>query len=106
MSDSLGPAIKSPAGGDVTSGLPQLISSFIRLATIVGGIALLINLIIAGFGFLTASGDPKKVTDAWNKIWQSLVGLIIIVGAIALIRVVETILGFDILKFSISGIGE
>ena len=103
--DALGGPLTAPTGTSVESGLPGLISNLINLATIIAGIFVLINIIVAGFGFMTAGGDPKKITDAWGKIWKSLMGLIIIVAALAIISVIEKLFGISILEINITGPG-
>ena len=62
-------------------GLIQLLRNLFQLAVIAAGLFTLINLIIAGYEFISAQGDTEKVTNAWNKIWQSLVGLLIVGAA-------------------------
>ncbi len=75
------PAVSSNGYKDVTTGLPALISNLIGLLITIGGIAVLINGLIAGLDFITASGDPKRIENAWRKIYISLVGLIIIAAS-------------------------
>lgn len=109
--------------GDITSPLPSayqgltgspggpilLLTNVIRLLFVAGGIFSFINILVAGFGFMTAGGDSKKITDAWNKIWQSLLGLVFIVGSFALAAVFGQILFGDatfILNPKIYGPGQ
>lgn len=72
-------AINTPGGG-----LSLLITNGIRLFFVVAGIAALFNFLLAGFAYMTSAGDSKKLTEAGNKIWYSLIGLILIVGSFAL----------------------
>jgi hypothetical protein len=51
---------------------------------IVAGIYALINLILAGYAFMSAGDDPKKVAGAWAKIWQTILGLAVAAGAFVL----------------------
>lgn len=51
---------------------------------VAGGIYALFNLVLAGFAFLSAGNDPKKVEGAWAKIWQTLLGLAFIAGSFVL----------------------
>lgn len=66
------------------SGLIDLFNNILRLLIVVGGLYALLNFILAGYAFMSASGDPKKVELAWAKIWQSMVGLFIIAASFAL----------------------
>jgi hypothetical protein len=62
----------------------KLLDIVIRTLIIVGGIYALINLILAGYAFISAGDDPKKVAGAWAKIWQTLLGLAVAGGAFVL----------------------
>ncbi|MFH0863775.1 MAG: hypothetical protein V1858_01650 [Candidatus Gottesmanbacteria bacterium] len=70
--------------GSAFSGLVPFLNNTLRLIFLIAGLYTLLNLIIAGFGFMTAGGDSKAIENAWAKIWQSLVGLIIIVSSFLL----------------------
>lgn len=72
--------VTSAQGG----GLILFLTNIIRLVFVVAGMFAFINLILAGFQFMSAGGDAKAVEKAWGKIWQSLVGLILVVGSFAL----------------------
>ncbi len=65
-------------------GLVKFLNNVLRLAIVAAGIFALFNLVIAGYGFMSAGGDPKGVQNAWNRIWQSLLGLVIILGSFVL----------------------
>lgn len=76
-----------PAYGDVSNpggGLVGLLSNILRLVFVGAGVYALLNLIVAGFQYMQAGGDAKILTAAWNRIWQTLLGLVIIVGSFAL----------------------
>lgn len=70
--------------GIAEGGLVGFLNNVFRLLFVVAGLYALINFILAGLGYLSAEGDAKKTEMAWNKIWQSLVGLLIIVSAFVL----------------------
>lgn len=79
-------SVKNPYSGDATfqSGPISLLTNILRLVFVAAGILAFLNLIVAGFQFMTAGGDSKAIEKAWGRIWQSLIGLIIIVGSFAL----------------------
>jgi len=85
--------VSPPAGmaGDV-SVIGTLIINGIRLLITVAGIYAIINFILAGYGFMGAGGDAKRVADAWAKIWQTILGLIVVVGAIVIGSIVSGVL--------------
>lgn len=70
--------------GGYQQGLIAFLNNTLRLMIGVAGIYGFLNIIIAGYGFMSAGGDPKAVGRAWAKIWQSLIGLLIIVGSFVL----------------------
>lgn len=105
--DPLGGAITLPDGiKSVESGFPILADNLITLAIGIGGLAVLFNIIMAAYDFLTASGDPKKITNAWTKIWQSLVGLLLLISAVALVKVIGDVFNLEILNPTIVGPGD
>ncbi|OGM55859.1 hypothetical protein A3F62_05590 [Candidatus Woesebacteria bacterium RIFCSPHIGHO2_12_FULL_44_11] len=74
--------------GDVESGgIGNFLNVILNILVVAGGIYALFNLVIAGYGFLSAGGDPKKVEMAWAKIWQTVIGLIFIAGSFVLAAV-------------------
>ena len=113
MADIFGPieppeAIKkfSPTGDP--SGLIILFNNLLKLLIVVGGIYALLNFIIAGYSFMSANNDPKKIDLAWAKIWQSMVGLLIIAVSFVLAALIGKLLFGDakaLLEISIYGPG-
>lgn len=86
-SSLIGP-INSPLAGTsygTLGGVGLFITNIIRLLFVVAGIYALFNFLIAGFGYINAGGDSKKLEKAWSRIWQSLMGLVIMVASFALI---------------------
>lgn len=72
-------------------GLISLLTILLRLLVVAGGIYALINIILAGYGFISAGGDSEAITKAWAKIWQSLIGLLIIAGSFLIVAVISQI---------------
>lgn len=62
----------------------SLIQLAIWLLIIGAGIYALFNLVIAGYSFMSAGDDSKKVAGAWATIWQSMLGLAISAGSLVL----------------------
>lgn len=67
-----------------TGGIVLLFSNILRLIFVAAGIYAFVNFIVAGFQYIQAGGDTKALAAAWDRIWQSLLGLVIIVGSFAL----------------------
>lgn len=74
----------SKSYGGVNAGLIPFFTNILRLMFVGAGIYALLNLFIAGFQYMSAGGDTKQLTAAWARIWQTLLGLVIIVGSFAL----------------------
>ena len=81
--------------GDVESGgIGKLLNVILKTLVTVGGLYALINLILAGYSFMSAGEDTKKVEGAWAKIWQTLLGLAFVAGSIVLAAIFGKLL-FD-----------
>lgn len=81
--------VPAPSGlshfGDVSNGgIGNLLNLIIKIIIFGGGIYALFNLVLAGYAFLGAGEDPKKVEAAWSKIWQTALGLLFMAGAFVL----------------------
>ncbi len=78
------PAELSAFGNVESGGIGSLLNLILNILIIVAGIYALFNFIFAGYSFLSAGGDPKKIELAWAKIWQSILGLTIAAGSFIL----------------------
>lgn len=72
------------AYGDLDTGLVKFANNLLKLLIVGAGIYAFLNIIIAGYEFLGAGGDAKKVEAAWKRIWQSLLGLAFVAGSFVL----------------------
>lgn len=78
-----------------SGGLINLLNNILRLVFVGAGIYAFMRIIVAGVSFISAGGDAKKIEQAWANIWQSLLGLIIIVSSIALAALMGLLLFGD-----------
>lgn len=62
-------------------GLTNLVSNILKTLIVLAGVYAVFNFVLAGFAFMSAGDDPKKVQGAWQKIWQTLIGLVFAAGA-------------------------
>jgi hypothetical protein len=79
----------TPPQSAITAGSPgeaigQIIQLVIWLLIIGAGIYALFNFIIAGYSFMSAGDDPKKMVGAWSRIWQTALGLAVAAGSFVL----------------------
>lgn len=96
MAESFG-TINNPLTGygDVNtagSGMSAFISNAITVVFAAAGLYAFFNLMLAGFTYITANGDQKKLESALYSINMSLLGLVIMVGAAAITAIVSYVL--------------
>jgi hypothetical protein len=84
-------------------GLFTFISNLFKITGVIAGIYMVFQFISAGYMYLSAEGDTKKTILAWTKIWQSILGFIIITAAFLLASLVGRITGINILSPEING---
>ena len=87
------PGVDQFDGGSI-GGLQILLSIVLRTLIVGAGIYAVINIILAGYAYLSGAGDPKRISDATAKIWHSILGLIIAAGAFVIAALIGQIL-FD-----------
>jgi len=82
----------SAYGGTRGEGLLKFFSNLLRMLIIGAGLIALFNFVMAGYGFMSAGGDAKKINEAWAKIWQSMVGLLVAAGSFTLASVISKLI--------------
>lgn len=78
------PGVNLYPSGPCGSGLIAFLSNIIRLGIVIAAVYAIINLILAGFQYITGAGDAKAVGQAGEKITHTLIGLLIIAGSFVL----------------------
>jgi hypothetical protein len=113
MPGIVGETIKSPVKSygsvESASGISTFISNIITIIFAAAGLFAFFNLMIAGFSYITAGGDTKKIEAATASINLSLIGLVVMVGAAAITGIVSYLLfgsATAILSPSITGPGS
>ncbi len=81
---SLPGTLSSKYGSDPGIAIGKIIQTVIWTLIIGAGIYALLNFVLAGYAFMSAGDDPKKVAGAWAKIWQTALGLVVAAGAFIL----------------------
>lgn len=95
----LGPFGAKPAGSGATA-LTQVthtVSAIIGFMTVGAGIWFMFEILFSGYEWISAGGDTKKLEAARQRITHGFMGLLIVVGAWALLAVTGQFLGTDIL---------
>jgi len=80
-----------------TGALTKVFSNTLGVFTIVAGLMFMLNFILGGLGWLTASGKADQVEKAKMKMTNSAIGLIIVVASYSIAFIIGEILGFKIL---------
>lgn len=81
-----------PYKGLTEGGTVLFFSNVLRLVFVAAGIYAFVNFIIAGYQYMMAGGDSKALAAAWDRIWQTLLGLVLLVGSFALAALVGYII--------------
>ncbi len=83
--------------------LETIVSNVIGFITIVAAIFFVFQIIFAGYSFMSAQGDEKKLEMARQKLTQSILGLTIVVIAFGVTAFISSLLGlgniFDLQSF-------
>jgi hypothetical protein len=82
-----------------TLNLLNLISVAILIILIFAALAFLFMLILGGVSYITSGGDKGKTEAARGKITAALIGLVIVFAAWAVVNLVSTFFGVNILSF-------
>ncbi|HOR01967.1 MAG TPA: pilin [Candidatus Woesebacteria bacterium] len=81
---------------DLTVG--GIVSGAVSLVLIVVALVFFFILVWGGLKWVTSGGDEKKVGEARAQITNALIGLAIVFAAWAIMKLIGTIFGIDILK--------
>lgn len=83
--------------GEAAKRFNRIISAIIGVMTIAAGLWFMFQFIIAGFSWITAGGNKEAVSSAQERMRNAFIGLVIVVAAWAIIGVIGSLLGLDIL---------
>lgn len=85
-SDSSG--IRNPLGEN-TGTLSTFVAKILHILFEIGAIVVVFMIILSGFKFVLAQGDPKGITDAKNMLFGTLIGAVILLGAETISQVIS-----------------
>lgn len=80
--------------GGTNATLSNLINPIINNVLIISGILALATIFLAGFSFITSEGDKAKIAQASSAITYGIIGLVVVVAAFLITRLLGAILGF------------
>jgi hypothetical protein len=76
--------------------LSLLIKNAINIALGLGGVYFFFNLLKGGFEYINGGGDKDKIHQAYERIKNSLIGVIIIFSSFVILFIIETVFGISI----------
>lgn len=83
----------SAMGGDKAQ-IGTLLTPLINNIFIISGIFAFFTIIFAGFTYITASGDKGKTEQAQHMLNYGILGLVVVVLAFLITRIIGTVFGF------------
>lgn len=81
--------------------LDILVGNIVSALIPLGGLALFVIVITAGFKFLTSEGDPKRVGEARGTLTLAITGLILLALAYLILVVISSLTGATLSGFTI-----
>lgn len=82
-------------------GFEKIFQNVIQLATTAAGLAVFVMLIVGGFKYFTASGDPQKTAAAKGTLTWAIAGLTILIVAWFILLFIKEFTGIDVTIFEI-----
>jgi hypothetical protein len=82
--------------------LESLFKNVLSAVVAVIGVGLFVMLLVGGYSLLFSGGDPKKLQKAQGTITTAIVGLVIIVCAYLILKIIESFLGVSVSTFQIN----
>ncbi len=90
------PAISGPGvnpGGNGTAALEKIIGQVFGVLTIFAVIWFVIQIILAGYSYISSQGDEKNMASARSRLTNGVLGLTIVVVAVGLGSLIATLAG-------------
>ena len=82
---------------DIEVVFSRVITAILGLA----GIALFLMLVVGGFKFITAGGDPKALDSARKTLTYAIAGMVLVASAFLILRFINVFTGVDVVNFRI-----
>lgn len=93
--------IETKDGVPTLRGLEGVFENVIQVVLGLAGIVLFIMLIMGGFRFITAGGDPKAIESAKKTLTYAIGGIVLIALSFLILRFISTFTGVDVTLFQI-----
>ena len=86
-----GPGVDPGTNG--TAAMEKIIGQTIGVLTIIAIIYFVIQVILGGYAFISAQGDPKAIEAARKRLTDGVLGVVIVIVAVGLGSLVATLFG-------------
>lgn len=81
--------------------IPGIVSAGIRFILVIAALVSFVFLIIGGIKWITSGGDKEGTSQAQSTITSALIGLVVVFAAWAIMKLIETFFGIEILTLTI-----
>ena len=93
------------AAGEEPASINELVEIFgraVSVVAVIGGFLSFIAIIVGGFRYITARGDPKAIAAAQGSITWAIAGLAFVIIAWLILFFIEKFTGVPVTKFNLS----
>ena len=85
------------------SDLNKVFENVVNVALAFAGIVLFVMLIIGGFRYITAGGDPKGIEGAKKTLTYAIAGIVLVAVSFLILNFIASFTGANITDFNIIG---
>ncbi|SRR4030042_5922588 len=96
------PLTPDPNNPNPITDLTSIFENALSAVVIIAGFAAFIMLIVSGFRYMTARGDPKAIASAQSTMVWSIAGLALIILAWLILQFIATFTGINITIFKLT----
>lgn len=90
-----GPGLNPTSGVEATTMMERFISQLIGVLTLSAVIFFVVQIILAGYGFISSHGDEKIMEQNRSKLTNGVLGLFIVIIALGLGSLLAKLLGIN-----------
>jgi len=92
------PAAAATSGESALNAMSTMVSNVISIGTVMAGIFFIVYFLLAAYAWITSEGDSGKLEKARKQMIHAVIGLVIVVAAYAVVGLVGSLVGIDILR--------
>ncbi len=101
--------IRNPLAPKLSPNVPEtglemlagLIPMLIGLAFVIAAVVFFFIFLVGGIRWITSSGDKVQIEAARNTIMNALIGLVIVLSLFAILKLIETLFGVNLLQINL-----